>query len=147
MMRHIIVALVLVVGLVAQALADNVTAVRSLAEQGDAKAQFALGTMYRDGQGVAKDYAEALRWWRSAAEQGLLDAKLALGNIYAGGSGIAKDNILAYMWYELVTLQSGDDWLRAIARSNRDAVATRMTPADISKAQRLVGEWKAKHGK
>lgn len=146
-MRYMIAVIVLVAGLVAQAWADNVTAIRSLAENGDAKAQFALGTMYRDGQGVEQDYPEALRWWRSAAEMGLLDAKLALGNIYAGGSGIAKDNILAYMWYELATLQSGDDWLSGIARSNRDAVATRMTPADIANAERLVEEWIAKHGK
>jgi TPR repeat protein len=146
-MRQIVAALILMLGLMQPASAQNVTAVRTLAEQGDAEAQFALGTMYRDGQGVARDYAEALRWWRSAAELGLLDAKLALGNIHAGGTGVARDNILAYKWYELATLQSGDDWLRGIARSNRDAVAARMTLADISKARRLVGEWTAKHGK
>lgn len=146
-MRYAIVALILVMGLVPQARADNATEVRTLAEQGDAKAQYALGTMYRDGQGVVQNYAEALKWWRSAAELGLLDAKLALGNIYAGGSGVEKDNVLAYMWYEIATLQSGDDWLGAIAGSNRDAVAARMAPADISKAQRLAREWTAKHGK
>ena len=96
---------------------------------------------------MAQDHAETLRWWRSAAALGLLDATLALGNIYAGGSGVAKDNILAYMWYEIATLQSGDDWLRGIARSNRDAIAARMTPADISKARQRVAEWRAKHGR
>jgi TPR repeat protein len=54
-MRHIIIALALVVGLAPLARADDATAVRTLAEQGDAQAQFALGTMYRDGQGVAQD--------------------------------------------------------------------------------------------
>ena len=147
MVRHIIIAFALVVGLAPLAFADEATAVRTLAEQGDAQAQFALGTMYRDGQGVALDYAEALRWWRKAAELGAIDAQFALGNMYAGGSGIAQDNILAYMWYSIATLQTGDEWLRAIAGSNRDALAPRMTPADIFKAQRLVTEWRAKHGK
>jgi hypothetical protein len=146
-MKHIIIALALVVGLAPLAWADNATTVRTLAEQGDAKAQFALGTMYRDGQGVVRDYTEALRWWRKAAEQGIVDAQYALGNIYAGGSGIARDNILAYMWYNIATAQTGDEWLRAIAGSNRDVLAARMTPAEISKAQRLVAEWMAKHGK
>ena len=146
-MRHIIVALALMVGLATLARADSTTAIRSMAAQGDAKAQYALGTMYRDGQGVAQNYAEALRWWRKSAELGLIDAQFALGNIYAGSAGIARDNILAYMWYHIATLQSGDEWLRGIAGSNRDALAARMTAADIFKAEQLAAEWRAKHGK
>jgi TPR repeat protein len=146
-MRHIIFALFLVAGLAPPAWAGDATVVRTLAEQGDTKAQFALGSMYRDGRGVAQDHAEALRWWRKAAEQGLVDAQFALGNMYAGDSGIAQNNILAYMWYSIATAQSGDEWLRAIADSNRHVLAARMTPADIFKAQGLVTEWMAKHGK
>jgi len=146
-MRHVIFALALMVGLALPAWAGNATAVQTLAEQGDAKAQFALGTMYRDGHGVPQDYAETLRWWRKAAELGLVDAQFALGNMYAGDSGIAQDNILAHMWYSIATAQTGDEWLRAIAGSNRDVLAARMTPADIFESQRLVTEWIAKHGK
>ena len=146
-MKHILVALALVVALAPPARADSVTAVRTLAEQGDAEAQFALGTMYRDGQGVRRDYDEALRWWRKAAEQGVVEAQYALGNIYSGGTGIARDNVLAYMWYSIATAQTADEWLRAIAGTNRDVLAARMTPADVSKAQRLAAEWLAKHGK
>ena len=145
-MRRIMGALILIVGLVPQAWADTATAVRTLAEQGDAKAQYALGTMYRDGQGVTQDHTEAVRWWRSAAEQGVLDATLALGNAYAGGAGIARDNVQAYMWFDIASRQSGDDWLRGIAGSNRDAIAARMSPAEITKAQGLVADWTAKHG-
>ena len=76
-MKRIITAFVLLLGLIAPASADEAQAVRSLAERGDAKAQFALGTMYRDGQGVARDYVEALKWLHSAADQGLLDAQFA----------------------------------------------------------------------
>lgn len=143
----IIFALALAAGLAAPAWADRAKAVQTLAEQGDAKAQFALGTMYRDGRGVAKDYAEALRWWRKAAESGLVDAQFALGNIYAGNAGIPRNNVLAYMWYSIATAQSADEWLRAIAGSNRDVLAARMTPAEIFESQRLVTEWVAKHGK
>ncbi len=34
---------------------------RPLAEQGHAKAQYNLGVMYDDGEGVAQDYAEAVK--------------------------------------------------------------------------------------
>jgi TPR repeat protein len=145
-MRHIIIALALVVGLAPPTWADSAAAVQTLAKQGDAKAQFALGTMYRDGQGVARDYAEALRWWRKAADQGVVDAQYALGNIYGGGTGVAQDNILAYMWYDIAA-QTGEEWLSAIAGTNRDVLAARMTPAEISKAQQQVAEWMVKHGK
>ena len=43
---------------------------RPLAEQGDAKVQSNLGFMYQNGQGVAQDYAEAVKWYRKAADQG-----------------------------------------------------------------------------
>ncbi len=33
-----------------------------LAEQGDAAAQYNLGLMYDNGQGVARDHAEAVKW-------------------------------------------------------------------------------------
>ncbi len=145
-MKHLIIALALLVGTTSLAWADEAAAVRALAEQGDANAQFVLGTMYRDGQGVAQNYAEALRWWGNAAELGVVDAQFALGNLYAGGAGIAPDDIQAYMWYDIAALQTGEDWLHAIAGSNRDALAMRMTPGDLARAQRQAEEWRAKYG-
>ena len=43
---------------------------RTLAEQGDAAAQFNLGFRYDYGWGVPEDDAEAVRWYRLAADQG-----------------------------------------------------------------------------
>mgnify|MGYP001184219924 CR=1 FL=1 len=40
-----------------------------LAEQGHATAQYNLGLMYADGEGVPQDYKEAVNWWKLAAEQ------------------------------------------------------------------------------
>jgi len=48
--------------------APDVEALRAKAEQGDVSAQFNLGVMYDDGEGVPQDYAEAIRWYRVAAE-------------------------------------------------------------------------------
>lgn len=148
-MRHIMIALALALlaGLMPSARADDAAAVRRLAEQGDAAAQFALGSLYRYGQGVAQDDGEALRWWRKAADLGLTDAQFALGEFHAGGSGIAPDRIRAYMWFDITASQTGEDWLQAIAGSNRDALAARMSLAEIREAQRQAADWKAEHGK
>lgn len=54
---------------------------RSLADQGDARAQFRLGYMYDKGSGVPQDHAEAMRWYRKAAEQGHAKAQYNLGVI------------------------------------------------------------------
>lgn len=47
---------------------------QDLADQGDAAAQFNLGTLYDSGEGVAQDTARAAELWAAAADQGLLVA-------------------------------------------------------------------------
>ena len=75
---------------------------RPLAEQGDAVAQYNLGLMYGNGQGVPQDYAEAVKWYRLAAAQGNAGAQYNLGLMYGNGQGVPLNNIKAYMWWALV---------------------------------------------
>ena len=70
-----------------------------LAEQGYAGAQFFLGVMYADGEGVLEDDAAAVKWYRKAVEQGYADAQLNLGNMYADGEGVPEDDAEAVKWY------------------------------------------------
>ena len=70
-----------------------------LAEQGDASAQFNLGMMYDNGQGVKQDDVEAVKWYRQAAEQGFADAQLNLGVMYDEGQGVKQDDVEAVKWY------------------------------------------------
>jgi len=43
------------------------------ANNGDARAQYNLGIMYKKGQGVEKDYKEAVKWFELAADQGYVE--------------------------------------------------------------------------
>lgn len=70
-------------------------ALRAKADEGDAKAQYQLGTMY----GVAKNYPEAVRWFRKAAEQGEAMAQVDLGFHYSNGLGVPQDYAEAVKWY------------------------------------------------
>ena len=72
---------------------------RPLAEQGDAKAQFNLGFMYDNGQGVPQDDVEAAAWYHKAAEQGYADAQNTLGFMYADGEGVSPDVVEAVAWF------------------------------------------------
>jgi len=110
---------------------------RSLAEQGNADAQYHLGHMYFVGQGIPQDYAETLKWYRRAADQGLSLAQFALGLIYYMGHAVPEDKVLAHKWFNLSAAQ--DHTQAAFLRNN---IASRMTPAEIAEAQRLAREWK-----
>ena len=55
---------------------------KKLAQQGLAVAQYNLGVMYGNGQGVPQDYAQALKWYRKAALQGHASAQYYLGVMY-----------------------------------------------------------------
>ena len=72
---------------------------RSVAEQGDADAQFALGFMYRNGQGVPEDFHQAVLWYRKAAEQGSARAQYYLGLMYDYGEGVLEDDARAVVLY------------------------------------------------
>lgn len=78
---------------------------RPLAAQGNAKAQYNLGLMYDNGQGVPKDYKEAARFYRLAAAQGNADAQYNLGRMYYTGEGLPQDYKEAVRWYRLAAAQ------------------------------------------
>ncbi len=112
---------------------------KPLAEQGDADAQFNLGSLYYQGRGVPQNYSEALAWMRKAAEAGHLFAQVTLGSIYSEGvqGMIQKDYPQALMWLVFAASQGDME-----AMELRDAMASRMTPTQIAEAQRLAREFK-----
>ena len=65
------------------------------AEQGFAAAQYNLGVMYDNGQGVRQDDAQAVQWYRKAAEQGHAKAQYNLGVAYINGQGVRQDDAQA----------------------------------------------------
>ena len=44
------------------------------------------------GEGVPKDYKQAVYWFRKAADQGNAGAQYNLGAMYAKGEGVPKDD-------------------------------------------------------
>lgn len=83
---------------------DYVTALRELrplVEQGNAKAQYFLGVMYANGQGVSKDYSEAAKLYILSAEQGYSPAQYNLGLLYGNGYGVLQDYLEAVKWLKL----------------------------------------------
>ena len=114
---------------------------RLAAEQGNAEAQYNLGLMYGNGNGVPQDYKEAARWFRLAAEQGSARAQHNLGVMYYNGHGVPQDYTYAHMWFNLgASNYVGEANIRDKMTSIRDEVASKMTPAQVEKAQELARE-------
>lgn len=92
-----------------QTLVHDLEQYRSEAERGDAEAQSALGLAYETGQGVDRDYDEALVWYRRAAEQGYVEAQYQLCEAYSRGLGVERDREKAKAWC-LPAAEAGHVW-------------------------------------
>jgi len=74
-------------------------------QQGSAPAQYNIGLMYAEGQGVPQDYVEAVKWFQLAAKQELADAQYHLGLMYYKGQGVPQDYAEALKSYRLAAQQ------------------------------------------
>ncbi len=72
---------------------------KARAEKGSAVAQYNVGMLYAQGQGVEQDYKKAFVWFSKAADQGYAKAQFNLGVLYRDGQGVEKDFKEAVKWY------------------------------------------------
>ena len=75
------------------------------AEEGDARAQYGLGIMYRNGDGVEEDAVKAAEWLGKSAGQGFAGAQFNLGVMYQKGAGVERDDSKAAVLYEAAAIQ------------------------------------------
>jgi TPR repeat protein len=131
-------------GMAALGRTDDVAAARTfwpLAQAGDARAQAILGYMFANGRSVPQNYIEAAGWYRRAGDQGNPNAQYMLGLMCDKGQGVPQDYVKAYKWLDLAAGQASgrarQDWLRI-----RDAVASKLSLAEITEGQRRALEWR-----
>ncbi len=86
---------------------------KPLAEKGDANSQHNLGVMYENGQGVPRDYAEAMKWYGKAAAQGKESSCNNIGAMYEEGLGVPQDYAEAVKWF-----RKAAEWGKASAQYN-----------------------------
>jgi uncharacterized protein len=118
---------------------------RQAAALGHPLAQYEIGAMYDGGLGLSKDPFEAVKWFRRAAAQGYGMAQVNLGAMYSTGEGVPRDHIEAYKWFSLAAERKGymdKETIKAEAGRRRDAIASRMTFAQVSEARERARLWK-----
>ena len=113
------------------------------AEKGSTYAQYLLGYLYEDGKGVAADPVQAMKWYGLAAENGEPRAQSHLGWMLWEGKGVPQDAVQAHMWINLAASQlSGEEGERV--GKVRDFIASKLTPDQLAKAQKLARNWQPK---
>lgn len=91
--------------------------------------------MYGTGRGVSKNSTEEVKWLRAAARKGNPQAQSNLGVAYNKGQGVAQGYVRAYAWFS-ISAQAGN----GAAMTNQNMAKKRMTPKQISDAQKLAIE-------
>jgi TPR repeat protein len=85
---------------------NDIQALKTKAEGGDAQAQYNLGVCLYNGIGVEKNHVEAVKWYRKAAEQDDPLAQFNLGYCYENADGVLKDEVAAVEWYRKAAEQN-----------------------------------------
>ena len=77
-----------------------------------------MGVCFKDGDGVQRDDAEAVRLFRLAAAQKDHGAQYLMGHMIEKGQGIAQNTAEAIKWYRLAGAQHNKSANEALRRLN-----------------------------
>ena len=99
------------------------------AEAGYALAQHDVALLYVKQE----NFEEAMKWWKLAGDQGHPKSLYNLSGLYFQGKGVPKDLSLAYAYYKLSKLVPPD---------KVKGMAGILTTPELTKAEKLVSEWK-----
>ncbi len=84
--------------------APSPVVLQSLAQAGDAKAQYELASLYATGRERPRDLKLAAHWYEKSAVQGLAPAQYRLGALYEKGLGVKRSLAQATFWYRKAAL-------------------------------------------
>jgi TPR repeat protein len=122
---------------------DPATAARrigSMVRRGSPRGEALLGYMYEHGLGVPQSWPAAVDYYLLAAEHGDPTGQYLLGLMYDKGFGVSRDVVLAYKWLDLAAAHAPKGNKEYFQRL-RDAVASKMTRAQLDLGQQLALEW------
>ena len=103
------------------------------ANNGVASAQYALAEHCLNGDGVAKNEAEAYKWYRKAAEQGQINAQYMVGRYLEEGWGnVCVNECEAVKWFRKAADQGCDEAKEKMAEYYEEGKGG--LPQDTSKA-------------
>lgn len=92
-------------------------------------AEYSIGWLYLQGDGVPQSYELAASWFKKAALHGVAIAQYDLGLMYSDGKGVPRDKVAAYVLFNSASTSSLD------AAGARERLEREMSQHDVLKAQ------------
>lgn len=117
-----------------------------LAEAGDVQSAYFIGLFHHNGFGVAKDDAEAAKWFKRAAVKNHSIAQYYMGKLSEQGKGVEKDPVAAYMWYSLSVKNAPNERDAAYTQKDINRLEKKLTPEQLSKAKEMIAAFKPANG-
>lgn len=115
------------------------------AEAGNPASQCIIGLCYMTGEGVLRDYEQALKWLRKGAAGGDLEAQYQIGVIYRDGLGVMPNNKEAAYWFRkaarnghtlgLLNIAKAFQYGRGVLHDNRVAAENYWRAAERGNAE------------
>lgn len=96
-----------------------------------------IGVLSENGDGVPKDFTQALTWYRASAEIGCVKALANLGILYSRDDVPFRDLVEAYKWFILADNAGDED-----GKNERTKLTAKLSSADLAEAQRRAQAWK-----
>jgi hypothetical protein len=97
---------------------------REQAGHDDPTAEALLARMYSDGDGVSRDYTQALSLYRKSADQGSAAGEEGLGATYYYGRGVPVDYQASWNWYNKAAAQGNRYAENAVGTMLADGLGT-----------------------
>ncbi len=118
------------------------TTMQSLGETADhGLAQYYMGMMYMQGQGVEQSYKNAGVWFKRSAQNAIPQAQYQLGRLYMQGRGVPKDYEFAYAWFNTGAAHNHQKSIGEI-----DKTVAKLSEQELAEARSLSEEYIVKYG-
>jgi TPR repeat protein len=93
-------------------------------------AQYMLGIMYRNGEGITKNYGNAVKYLWLAVNQGNVPAMMDLGTIYAEGVIYPQNYFMAHVLFNIASVYDAPN-----AETYRDEIEEYLKIENLLQAQ------------
>ena len=114
--------------------------IRGRAENGDRTAQYNLGLLYLNGEGVPKNIEAGSRMILKSAYQDYTPAYYMAGKLFYDGLGVQRDHVVAYAYFNLAAADSSGLTEAAWAREMRAYMERHSSRSVVAQGQKVTRE-------
>lgn len=107
------------------------------AKNGNTDAQYQIGIMFLEGEGMKANPEDAAYWFRKAAQNGHVLSQFEIGRCFLTGTGVQADERMAAEWFWRAAEQGDPDAALYVARMYRDGRGMRQ---DTDKARKYYNQ-------